>query len=108
MIYSVEQIQDIIAPIAEKHRIPAVYLFGSYARGGATENSDVDFLIDTEGTALTSLFALGGLYSEISEAFEKPVDMVTVQALEEETHQRSQLRFRENVKKERVKIYVSA
>ena len=41
--------------ILVKYRIPAMYLFGSYVRGDATEDSDLDFLIDTTGTELTSL-----------------------------------------------------
>ncbi|MDR3294725.1 MAG: nucleotidyltransferase domain-containing protein [Clostridiales Family XIII bacterium] len=34
------------APIAIKYQLPTVYLFGSYARGEATDDSDVDILID--------------------------------------------------------------
>ena len=40
MIYTIEEIRRIITPIAKKYRLPAVYLFGSYARGDATETSD--------------------------------------------------------------------
>ena len=47
MIYTLEQIRDAVAPIAKKYQIPAVYLFGSYARGTATEESDIDLLVDT-------------------------------------------------------------
>ena len=35
MIYSIEDIKAIVTPIAQKHGIPAVFLFGSYARGMA-------------------------------------------------------------------------
>ncbi|MGM9606129.1 MAG: nucleotidyltransferase family protein [Oscillospiraceae bacterium] len=52
----------IIQPIAEKYQIPAIYLFGSYARGTATDESDIDLLVDITGTSLTSLFSLGALY----------------------------------------------
>ena len=55
MIYTLEQLKELIAPIAEKYRLSAVYLFGSYARGTAKEASDVDLLVDTTGTSLTSL-----------------------------------------------------
>ena len=60
MVYSLEEIQRRAAPLIAKYRIPALYLFGSYARGEATEDSDLDFLVDTTGTALTSLLRLGG------------------------------------------------
>ena len=33
MIYSHEQLSRLVTPIAKKYHIPAVYLFGSYARG---------------------------------------------------------------------------
>ena len=48
MIYTVEEIRRRITPVAVRHRLKAVYLFGSYARGEATDESDIDLLIDTE------------------------------------------------------------
>lgn len=39
MIYTIEEIQQIVVPIAIKHNIRAMFIFGSYARGTATENS---------------------------------------------------------------------
>ena len=59
MIYTQDQIRQMIAPIAEKYHLKAVFLFGSYARGDATESSDVDLLVDTAGTSLKSLLSLG-------------------------------------------------
>lgn len=47
IVYSLEEIQRRAAPLIAKYRIPALYLFGSYARGEATEDSDLDFLVDT-------------------------------------------------------------
>ena len=78
MIYTIEEIRRIITPIAKKYRLPAVYLFGSYARGDATETSDLDFLVDTTGTELRSLLSLGALYTELEEAFQKPIDLITL------------------------------
>lgn len=48
MIYTAEEIRRRITPIAVRYRLKAVYLFGSYARGEATDESDIDLLIDTE------------------------------------------------------------
>lgn len=45
-IYTVEEIQKKVRPIAEKYGIDTVWLFGSYARGEANENSDVDLLVN--------------------------------------------------------------
>lgn len=61
VIYTIDEIKKRIIPIIQKYNIPAMYLFGSYARGEANENSDLDFLVDTTGTRLTSLLSLGEL-----------------------------------------------
>lgn len=44
---TVEEIRKEVAPIAEEYRLSRVYLFGSYAKGTAKQNSDVDVLIET-------------------------------------------------------------
>lgn len=105
MVYTLEAIQKIVAPIAKKYHLPAVYVFGSYARGTQTEGSDIDLLVDTTGTALTSLFSLGALYSDLEDAFEVPVDMVTVSSIEQEARMPSDRYFRESVLRERRQIY---
>ena len=43
-IYTIDEIREKVKPIAEKYGIEKVWLFGSYARGEATEESDVDLL----------------------------------------------------------------
>ena len=78
MIYSIPEIQEIVLPIAQRYRLRAVYLFGSYARGTATESSDVDLLIDTEGTSIKTLLDLSAIYCELEEALGKPVDLLTL------------------------------
>ena len=75
MVYSVEEIKNIVMPIVKRYNIPAIFLFGSYARGEANENSDIDFLVDTTGTGLNSLLTLGALYCDLEEAFEKIKDV---------------------------------
>ena len=105
MIYTTEQIERIVAPIARLYGLPAVYLFGSYARGTATEKSDIDLLIDTRGTALKGLFALGSLYDDLHNAFNKPVDLVTIGALEQTPQMPSEADFRDNVLRERKLVY---
>ena len=39
LIYTLDEIRRIVLPIAQKYRLPAVYLFGSYARGAAAEGA---------------------------------------------------------------------
>lgn len=46
MIYTIDQISEKSKHIFDKlDFIKEVYLFGSYARGEATENSDMDFMV---------------------------------------------------------------
>ena len=108
MIYTIENLRIIIQPIAEKYQIPAIYLFGSYARGTATDESDIDLLVDTTGTSLTSLFSLGALYCDLEEALKKPVDLITVSSLQQQAQMPSELDFRDTVMNERVKLYAVA
>lgn len=105
MIYSIEKIKEIIIPIAVKYCIPSVYLFGSYARGEATEDSDIDILVDTTGTDLTSLLKLGALYCDLEEAFGKEIDLVTVRTIMQEPAMPSDEDFRKAVMAERVSLY---
>ena len=46
-ILTLEQIKKICADVFECYEIEYCYLFGSYAKGKATETSDVDLLIAT-------------------------------------------------------------
>ena len=104
MVYTIQEIRSKVLPILVKYRIPAMYLFGSYARGDATEDSDIDFLIDTTGTELTSLLRLGALYCELEEAFQKPIDLITVRSIMQESSMESDIDFRNTVLKERVRL----
>lgn len=106
--YTVEEITARITPVAKKYGLPAVYLFGSYARGEADAGSDVDLLVDVSGTGIDTLLKLGGLYNDLEEALGVSIDLVTLDSMETPTDRRSQLRFRETVKKERRMIYAAA
>ena len=108
VIYTKDQIRQMIAPIAEKYHLKAVFLFGSYARGDANESSDVDLLVDTTGTSLKSLLSLGALYCDLEAALGKPIDLVTVSTLEQKAQMPSEAQFRETVIRERVNIYDAA
>ena len=104
MVYSVEEIKNIIMPIVKRYNIPAIFLFGSYARGEANENSDIDFLVDTTGTGLNSLLTLGALYCDLEEAFEKHIDLITVRSIMQEPKMPSDVDFKNTVMRERVQL----
>lgn len=73
--YSIEELRAIVSPIAQAHGVASVALFGSYAKGTADTNSDVDLKI--EKGALRSLFQLCGFRLAVEDALERPVDLVT-------------------------------
>ena len=75
MIYTVEQIRSIAAPITRSYGVNSLSLFGSYARGEATDDSDIDILVDCG--AIRSAFQMGGLYADLSERLGKELDLVT-------------------------------
>lgn len=75
-IYTVDEIREIAVPIAQRHGVAALYLFGSYARGEATEDSDIDFLMD--GGQIASLYQLAAFRLDLEDAFGKTVDLLTL------------------------------
>ena len=95
-IYSIDEIKRRFRKVARKYEINEAYVFGSYARGDATDKSDVDILIKAD--KIKDLFQLGGFYVDAKEAFKKEVDVVTTEALLKK-------RFEDEMKKDLVKIY---
>ena len=80
--------------LCKKYPIRKAYLFGSYARGNATEKSDVDLRIEGD---IKSFFMLGGIYSELSDALGAELDLLS-RLPESEA-------FKENLKKDEVLLY---
>lgn len=109
MIYTIEEIRERIEPVARQYRVKELYLFGSYARGEATEESDVDLLVDMPGDY--SFFDTAELEDKFTESLGKEVDLVTLDDLTADygtpKDRLDFLReaFRFNVKKERVSLY---
>ena len=46
---TIDEIKNIITPLVSPYPIRRVILFGSYARDDASESSDMDLIIDSEG-----------------------------------------------------------
>lgn len=98
-VYTIDEIEKIVAPIASRHGISRVYLFGSYAKGVATTTSDVDLCVDASG--LRGLLALSGLYLDLQEALQKNLDLITTNSLK----RNKDATFLANLRKEQVLIY---
>lgn len=78
-VYSLKEISDILMPIFGSYRIRKAVLFGSYSKGIATENSDIDLLIDS---GLKGLHFVG-LIEDIRRTIGKEVDVLDVTHVEE-------------------------
>jgi len=93
---SLNEIVNIVKPIADKYRIREIYLFGSYARNEATNESDFDFLVyGGDNFKLTSIFAFS---EELRRAFMKDVDVFEIHELNQDSE------FYKNVMKEKVLV----
>ena len=75
-VLTIKQIREMVKPIAKKHNIKEVYLFGSYSRGEANRNSDVDLYCDKGD--VDTLWKLSSFSDELEEALGKKVDIVTI------------------------------
>ncbi len=78
---TLEERRSQIVALAERYRAREVRVFGSVARGDATEASDVDLLITTRDGC--SLLDLGGLLEDLQDLLEWRVDLVTEDGLAE-------------------------
>jgi predicted nucleotidyltransferase len=76
-----------ILAIAEKHGAYNVRVFGSVARGEATEDSDIDFLVDYELEKITPWFP-GRLLLDLEQLLNRKVDIATVDMLKERNRDR--------------------
>ena len=82
-IYTLDEIRKIAAPIAARHGVAALYLFGSYARGEADEKSDLDFLVfGGENFKLTNVLALG---EDLREVLKKKVDIFEIREVNQDS-----------------------
>ncbi len=74
-VYTIGQLQGLLKPVLEKNSVRKAVLFGSYSKGTATVNSDVDLMVDSGLKGLRFF----GLLDEISELLACPVDLIDVQ-----------------------------
>ena len=92
-----EEIKTAVEKVGKKYGIKNAYLFGSYAKGTATENSDVDLIIDKgEIHTFKDYFAL---YEDLKNELGTDVDLLTDKGLRPN--------FFERIKNDRILVYGS-
>ena len=94
-IYSLKEIKRIINPILNKYGINDIYLFGSYARGEAKSNSDIDIYCDKGN--IKTLIDQGELEEELESALNKEVDFIFTTSILDEY-------FKEQIKEDMIKL----
>ena len=77
--YQIEEIKKTLIEVLRKHGVKKAALFGSIVRGEATEESDIDLLIEFEGRK--SLLDLAGLKLDLQELLRRRVDVLTYKSL---------------------------
>ena len=102
-IYTIDEISEIVTPIAKAYQVSKLYLFGSYARGEADAASDIDLRVD--GGNLKTLFALGGFYADLEEALNKPLDIITTDSLRKNQHEITTRNLIKSMKNDEKLIY---
>jgi hypothetical protein len=88
MILRAENIpnHELIRQVAERHGAHSVRVFGSFARGDARPDSDLDLLVEA-GPETTPWFP-GGIVADLEEALGRRVDVVTLNGLSPELRDR--------------------
>jgi len=95
MIYTIEEIKHIAIPIVSEYGIAKLSMFGSYARGEANEDSDLDFIMDTDG--LIGMIQYCAIIRRLEEKFGCHVDLITTGCSDRE--------FLSRIQNEEVLIY---
>ena len=96
--HGVLELEDIIetcAKVFERYNVYFCYLFGSYAKGYAKEDSDVDLLIDTDARGIDFY----GLIEELRVNLHKKVDLLNMDQLKDN------LELTKEILKDGVKVY---
>lgn len=74
MVYTFEEIKAKATPIAQEYGLLSLILFGSYARGEANDESDLDFVYHGE---LKGLLQYSSLVRKLENIFDCHVDLVS-------------------------------
>lgn len=71
----------LIADYFKTQPVLKAWLFGSFARGEETPDSDVDILFEPDMSVKFSLLTLGGMYMDLKDILGREVDLVPEGAL---------------------------
>lgn len=94
----IEQIRSTVVPACRDFGVRRLDLFGSAARGAASEDSDVDLLVEFRDPGLQPARRFFGLLHRLEDGLGCAVDLLTIASLRNPY-------FRKRVLQERVLLY---
>ena len=83
---STQAMTQLIAEYFKTQPVLKAWLFGSYARGEESENSDVDLLVQFDHSTPIGLFAYARMHRELEERLGRSVDLVEEGTLRPSAH----------------------
>ena len=78
--YTIEELKEIIQEILKNFSVKKAILFGSYAKNTPTSKSDIDLVIDSDGTLLNIYFY--GLLEELVQKLQKNIDLFEISEIQ--------------------------
>jgi predicted nucleotidyltransferase len=83
---TLNEVREKAAPICARHKVRSLKLFGSVARGEATEDSDLDFCVSFENLPPSEYARqFFGLLHDLEDAFQSAVDLLTEPSIRKES-----------------------
>lgn len=79
-VYQINEIRARLRSVFDSAPVYRAILFGSYAKGCATEQSDVDIVIDSRGELLDYNFY--GVLEDVTQCLNKRVDMFEISEIQ--------------------------
>ena len=95
IVLKIETIKEVVSNICSKYKVNACYLFGSYAKGKARSDSDIDLMIVSELEGIEYYQLLGDLENRLK----KKIDLIRLETAIQN------VKLMNEILKEGVKIY---
>ena len=95
LVLKIETIKEVVSNICSKYKVNACYLFGSYAKGKARSDSDIDLMIVSELEGIEYYQLLGDLENQLK----KKIDLIRLETAIQN------VKLMSEILKEGVKIY---
>jgi len=84
---TIKEITEKLTPVFEANGVTKAVLFGSYAKGTATPNSDVDLVIDTSPEVRGwAKLAIYGRITDVMDDLKMDIDIIHKNGLKRNSH----------------------